>query len=146
MKQRSFFSKPKTDTVTPSAKPCSVKPCTLGPVNPRFTEPFAHKGKLSEEDVKVYERIQRSRLCILIWSKLYYDFNINLVSDDVFDRVGRELQHLQSQYPEISKIVAYAKEFEDWEGGTGFHLPLRDPWVCSKAQQILDIIDRRNVK
>ena len=117
MKQRSLFSKPKVEP--PVTKPIKNKPVARSEVknysgkNDRFTQPFLDKMKLKDpEEIKIYEDIQRHRLQLL-------------------------LVELQARYPEISKIVAYAEEFKDWDASTGFHLPLNDPWVCWKAQQVL---------
>lgn len=147
MKQRSLFSKP----VSESPKPVPKKPAPRSEsrksveTNPRFTQPLLEKQKLSNpEDIKVYELIFRRRLQLLIWSRLYYELDVSVVEDSEFNAKGRELAELQKTYPEISKMVAYAEEFEDWDGSTGYHLPLRDPWVCSKAEQILKIYNRRN--
>ena len=146
MKQRSLFSKPKSE----SPKPVTNKPVPRSEkkksveINPRFTQPFLEKSKLTNpDDIKVYELIQRRRLQLLIWSRLYYEMDVTVVSDHEFNVKGLELAELQKKYPEISKMVAYAEEFEDWDGSTGYHLPLRDPWVVSKANQILKIHDRR---
>ena len=147
MKQRSLFSKPKSE----SPKPVSNKPVPRSESKKKvetnwvFTQPFIEKSKLTDPDeIKVYELIQRRRLQLLVWSRLYYELDVSVVPDSEFNAKGRELAELQSKYPEISKMVAYAEEFEDWDGSTGYHLPLRDPWVCSKAAQILRIHDRRN--
>lgn len=147
MKQRSLFSKPQSESPKPVSKPVVTRSDKRKGVekNDRFTQPFLEKMKLTDpNDIKVYEDIQRHRLQLLVWSKMYYDMDISIVSDREFDKVGHELVKLQTDYPEISKIVAYAEEFADWDASTGFHLPLRDPWVCSKALQILRIKDRRN--
>ena len=148
MKQRSLFSKPKVEP--PKSKPVVSKQMSgseskvaVGKGD-RFAQPFLEKQKLKNpDDIAVYEDIQRHRLQILIWSKMYYHFAQPIVDDKVFDRVGYELVELQKNYPEISKIVAYAEEFEDWDASTGFHLPLDDPWVCWKAKQIINL-NRRN--
>lgn len=147
MKQRSLFSKPKSKDLPPKpvSKPAQSKPVTRptyknNPVekNERFTQPFLEKAKLTNpDDIEIYDKIQRNRLRILVWSRMYYRMSTQIVDDRVFDRVGAELVELQAKYPEISKIVAYAEEFEDWDASTGFHLPLDDPWVCHKANQIL---------
>lgn len=141
MKQRSLFSKPKQEPPKPKSVPKNFMNPPVGNVgekNDRFTQPFLEKMKLKNpDDVKVYEDIQRHRLQLLIWSKLYYDLDTIIVEDRVFDKVGKELVILQRDYPEISKMVAYYEEFKDWDASTGFHLPLQDPWVCWKAQQIL---------
>lgn len=146
MKQRSLFSKPKSESPKPEPKKQVTRSESKKNVenNPRFTQPFLEKSKLTNpDDIKVYEDIQRHRLQLLIWSRLYYEMDISIVTDQVFDRVGHELVDLQAKYPEISKKVAYAEEFEDWDASTGFHLPVRDPWVVFKAQQILKLNNRR---
>ena len=147
MKQRNLFSKP----VSSSPKPAPKKPVQTSETkrrvdtNPRFTQPFVEKSKLTEpEAIKIYELIQRRRLQLLVWSRLYYEMDESVVDDHTFNEKAQELADLQQKYPEISKIVAYAEEFEDWDGSTGYHLPLRDPWVCSKANQILRNHNRRN--
>ena len=141
MKQRSLFSKPKQEPPKPKSVPKNfMNPpvSEVGEKNDRFTQPFLEKMKLKNpDDIKVYEDIQRHRLQLLIWSKLYYDMDTSIVEDRVFDKVGKELVILQRDYPEISKMVAYYEEFKDWDASTGFHLPLKDPWVCWKAQQLL---------
>lgn len=147
MKQRNLFSKPKSDI--PKSKPMPEKTvvrsnCSKHFDNERFTQPFKAKAGLTKsEDIRIYEEIQRRRLQILVWSKLYYDMDTSVVSDSTFDQAGKELVRLQAEYPEISKIVAYADEFKDWSGNTGFNLPLQDPWVCFKAQQLIER-SRRN--
>ena len=142
MKQRSLFSKPKSDLPKPVQKQPEVRSESNRRVetNPRFTKPFLNKQKLTDlTDIKAYEEIQRRRLQILIWSKLYYDMDISIVTDAEFDKAGKELVNLQAEFPEISKIVAYAEEFSDWNASTGYYLPLKDPWVCWKAQQLLEM-------
>lgn len=74
---------------------------------------------------------------MLIHSCIYYVLGENLISDETFDCWAKELLNLQNEYPDISKEVIWADAFEDWNGCTGAFLPLRDPWVVSKAQQIL---------
>lgn len=142
MKQRSLFSKPRQEPPKPKFVPKnSINPSVseVFEKNERFTQPFLEKMKLKNpDDIKVYENIQRHRLQLLIWSKMYYDMDTSIVADRVFDKVGKELVILQRDYPEISKIVAYYEEFKDWDASTGFQLPLKDPWVCWKAQQLLE--------
>lgn len=145
MKQRTLLAKPK-------AKEKEIKPVPKDFMNPpvsevksnrvrkndRFTEPFLAKLSLKdEEDIRIYEAIQRKRLQILVWSRMYYILSYNMVSDYEFDKVGHELVDLQTKYPEISKIVAYYEEFADWDASTGFHLPLDDEWVVWKTNQLM---------
>lgn len=140
MKQRSLFSKPKLEPLKPKSKSENRQVCRTEDItNDEFTQPFIEKSRLKNpEDIKIYELIQRHRLRLLIWSKMYYDLDVSMVEDSVFDKIGKELVILQKDYPEISKIVAYYEAFKDWDASTGFRLPLKDPWVCSKALQILE--------
>lgn len=147
MKQRNLFAKPVSSSPKPDPKKSAPRSESRKKVdaNWMFSQPYVEKSKLTNpDDIRVYELIQRRRLQLLVWSRLYYELDASVVPDSTFNEKGRELADLQAKYPEISKMVIYAKEFEDWDGSTGYHLPLRDPWVCSKANQILRIHDRRN--
>lgn len=70
----------------------------------------------------LYCEIQRYRLNMIFHSQAYYTYSITFLSDAKFDEMARELVKLQAEYPDASKEVPYAKEFEDWDGTTGFHL------------------------
>lgn len=89
------------------------------------------------KDLEIAELIQQRRLQILVHSCIYYEFNSNIISDKQFDEWAKELVQLQKDYPEIASKVRYAKEFEGFEGNTGFDLPLKDDWVVSKALQFV---------
>lgn len=106
--------------------------------------PFIQPGQYTDEELPIAELIQRRRIQILIHSKLYYDMNINLITDRQFDEWGRELVQLQKDNPEIAKRICFAEAFKDWDASTGAFLPLQDPWVIRKAQQLLNI--NRNMK
>lgn len=76
---------------------------------------------------------------MLIHSCIYYELDNSVISDDVWQRWADELEQLQLKYPEHTKIGFFDFEFSDWTGATGNHLPLRDPWVISKARYILEL-------
>lgn len=146
MKQRSLFLKPKSEPPksTKSSKDVKSEINKCVETNCRFTQPFLEKEKLTNpDDIKIYELIQKRRLQILVWSRMYYELDTSVVTDREFDKAGHELVKLQHDYPHISKIVAYAEEFDGWDASTGFNLPLKDPWVCQKTEQILNL-NRRN--
>ena len=107
--------------------------------------PFIQEGQYTTEELPVAELIQRRRLQMLIHSKLYYDMNTNLIEDRQFDEWGRELVKLQRDNPDIAKRVCYAGAFKDWDASTGAFLPLQDPWVIRKAQQLLNIATKKGV-
>ena len=106
--------------------------------------PFIQVGQYIDEELPIAEIIQRRRIQMLIHSKLYYDMNTSLITDKQFDEWGRELVQLQKDYPNIAKRICYAEAFKDWDASTGAFLPLQDPWIIRKAQQLLTI--NRNMK
>lgn len=90
----------------------------------------------SGHELQIAELIQRRRLQLLVHSCLYYEMDINLVSDRQWDIWAKELVQLQEQYPSISENVIYHNAFKDWDASTGAFLPLQDPWVVRKAQML----------
>ena len=92
---------------------------------------------LTEE--KILDRIKQLRLSLLIHSVIYYRMFTNIISDYEFDMRAKELKKLQDEHPELSKRVPhYYKEFMDWNGCSGYDLPLGDPWACRKAKELLE--------
>lgn len=106
--------------------------------------PFIQVGQYIDEELPIAEIIQRRRIQMLIHSKLYYDMDTSLITDKQFDEWGRELVQLQKDNPEIAKRICFADAFKDWDASTGAFLPLQDPWIIRKAQQLLTI--NRNMK
>ena len=90
-----------------------------------------------DDEEKIKELIKRRRLQMLVHSCIYYELNDNIWSDDKWQACADELQKLQTDYPHLCKIDCWDKEFEDWDGATGTHLPLRHSWVYNKANEIL---------
>jgi len=103
------------------------------------------KRSRKQKDVKVLskrqELIRRRRAQMLIHSCLYYELNTNIVSDDTWQKWADELEQLQDKEKDLA-IGFYDSEFRDWTGATGNHLPHRDPWIKSKALQILKIHEK----
>ena len=140
MKQKSLFQKPKPKTVPQPLKKNPQENTYSTDKNNRFTQPFLEKRKLTNpDDIKAYEEIQRCRLNLLVWSRMYYELDITVVDDSKFDEVGKRLIQLQKDFPNISKIVAFYEAFKDWDGSTGFYLPIDDEWVIKKTEQIISI-------
>lgn len=79
---------------------------------------------------------------MLVHSCLYYDMDENLVDDHTWQKWADELTHLQEKYPEFCKINFFDREFSDWDGSTGHHLPLRHPYVRGKAEQLLKLQEK----
>tara|TARA_E500000318_G_scaffold4934_3_gene5067 strand:- start:298 stop:585 length:288 start_codon:yes stop_codon:yes gene_type:complete len=91
----------------------------------------------------VKEKIRQRRSQMLVHSCLYYKMDKPIVDDDTWQKWANELAELQKENPDDCKINFYDKEFKDWTGDTGFHLPLYDRKVIMKAQQILNIHNER---
>lgn len=87
----------------------------------------------------VSEKIQQRRLQILIHSCLYYELDSSIVSDATWNRWAKELIQLQKDNPEISKQVKYYNDFKDFDGSTGFNLPIKNSWVIGTAKYLLKL-------
>lgn len=95
------------------------------------------------DDVAVAELIHRRRRQILIHSVLYYRMDVNLIPDAVYDAWSQELVKLQTDYPKISQKVKYLrKTFKDFEGFTGFDLPLLDARANFVAKELIAYSER----
>jgi len=92
----------------------------------RFPNPETEIGKL----------IKRRRLQVLVHSCIYYELDDQIVEDCVFDDWAKELESLMKDYPnEYSDRFDYA--FDEWDSSSGYDLPHRDPWIYSKAKQLV---------
>lgn len=98
----------------------------------------------SGEELKIAEKIQQRRLQMLVHSCIYYELNKNSISDRDWDRYARELVKLQNDYPHIADKVIWADAFKDFDGTTGFNLPLKDEWVMMKAMKICGQPKKKN--
>ena len=144
--QRTLFSKPNKERNKNTIKVKQKKLFDTKPnkenkaVKTQFRRAYAQYYGWNKYDAEIYELIQQRRLQLLVHSRIYYVLNNNIRSDKQFDSFARELVQLQKDYPKISKDVIFYDAFKDWDGTTGFDLPLNDPWVVQKANQLL----RRN--
>ena len=91
--------------------------------------------------MSILAKINRRRKQILVHSCIYYRFNENLITDFQYDAWGRELAKLQIDYPNESKQADYYEAFKDYtpECVSGFNLPIHDPNIVNKAEQLLQI-------
>lgn len=97
---------------------------------------FVEERPVTYDDA-VAEKIQRRRYQILVHSLLYYELDINLVSDAQWAEWGKDLAQLQTTYPDIASRVIFAQAFKGFDGSTGFHLPFRDAQVVNIAYRLL---------
>lgn len=81
------------------------------------------------------EKIKQRRSQMLIHSCLYYHMYESVVSDHQWQAWANELRDLQNLFGR--EIGFFDEAFAGWDGSTGFHLPLRDPYVMSRAERLL---------
>lgn len=103
---------------------------------------FFDEPEQSKDDIK--SLIRRRRAQMLIHSCIYYELDDCIVSDHKWQTWADELQKLQETNPDCCSIGFYDREFKDWTGATGNHLPHRDPWVFAKSRYILEIHRKLN--
>jgi len=96
-----------------------------------------HRWRTSLYKQTIKEKIRQRRAQMLVHSYIYYEMNDNIVDDYTWQRWANELRDLQKENPDDCNINFYDEAFKDWNGDTGAMLPLRDPWVVSKAEKIL---------
>lgn len=92
---------------------------------------------------QIAELIQRRRLQLLVHSCIYYAYNENLVTDDIWAKWALELEKLQAQYPEIANKVKWAEAFKSFDHSTGYNLPFDENGIRSKAIQLLRYSEKR---
>lgn len=97
---------------------------------------FIKQGDFEGEKLVIAEKIQRLRLQLLVHSRMYYELNINIISDLEFDKLGKQLIELQTKYFEVANKIVFAEAFKDWDGNTGAFLPLKDKWVIDKCNKL----------
>lgn len=87
----------------------------------------------------IAQRIRQRRQQLAVHSYLYYQLDSPIVSDDTWQRWANELVQLQRDFD--GRVLFYDREFFDWDGSTGMHLP-KDAWIAKKAAQVLELHER----
>lgn len=82
----------------------------------------------------IEQRIRQRRQQLAVHSYLYYQLDSPIVSDATWQRWADELVQLQRDFD--GRVPFYDREFFDWDGSTGMHLP-KDDWIASLAAQLL---------
>lgn len=76
---------------------------------------------MSDQEIK--DLIKRRRGQMIVHSYLYYAMDNSIISDDTWQAWADELTELQTKHPKLCKLDYYDKNFKDWDGSTGMHLP-----------------------
>lgn len=97
-----------------------------------------------DDEVVIKSKIRQRRSQMLVHSCAYYEFDTSLVDDDTWQKWANELSELQDKYPQFCHINFFDKEFQNWTGDTGYHLPLRDTYVYNKTMYIMKIWDKHD--
>lgn len=63
---------------------------------------------------------------MLVHSYLYYEMNVNIVSDAKWSQWAMELVQLQKEHPQEASQVEFAELFKDWDGSSGAFLTYDD--------------------
>ncbi len=88
-------------------------------------------------DNEIAAKIQQRRYQVLVHSLLYYDLDVNLVSDYKWQDWAQELVTLQNNNPEIAEQVIFADAFRGFDGSTGIGLPYTDEQIVRIASRLL---------
>lgn len=88
-------------------------------------------------DNEVAALIQRRRYQILVHSLIYYELDMNFVSDAQWAEWGAQLVELQKEHPKESASVIFFESFKDFDGSTGYDLPFRDEQIVNIVYRLL---------
>lgn len=89
---------------------------------------------LNKEILSLINRRERQ---LLVHSFLYYQLNENIISDHTFDLWSKEMVRLREEHPREFRLSAYAKDFEDFDGSSGYNLPYSYPNIQSTGYKLL---------
>jgi NAD-dependent DNA ligase len=74
----------------------------------------------SRRDFTTQEKIELLQRWILVHSYLYYELDLSVVSDHMYDRNSQQLHMFKINYPTDWKNARYTYAMVDFDGSTGF--------------------------
>lgn len=98
---------------------------------------------MDEQSIK--ELMERRRRQIIVHSCIYYEHGKSLITDQQFDKWAYELADLQNKYPDIAKYGDWAFDFSNFDGTTGFDLPIRGAWCVMKSEQLMRYAEKKGL-
>jgi hypothetical protein len=84
----------------------------------------------------IQEKIKQRRRQMLVHSYLYYEKDVNIVSDAQWSKWAMELVELQKKYPKESAEVEEWSQFRNWDGNSGAGLKFSEN-IKSVAERLL---------
>jgi hypothetical protein len=87
----------------------------------------------------ILELINRKERQILVHSYIYYEKNDNIWTDFKYDEVSKELATLIEEHPTVAKQAYWFHYFKEWDGSSGYDLPMDDPWVRTVGERVYRI-------
>jgi hypothetical protein len=81
---------------------------------------------------------------MLVHSYLYYEKDVNIISDAVWSKWAKELAELQEKYPKESAEVEFADQFKDWDGNSGADLVYTEA-IKQTAERLYSLKDKKYV-
>lgn len=97
-------------------------------------------------DESMLELMNRRERQILVHSCIYYIYNENIISDELWMKWAKELEGMIRDYPDIFDKSCLKTEFSDFDHSTGFNLNMRQPWVMGLAERLLSRRDKSKSK
>ena len=79
---------------------------------------------------------------MLVHSYLYYEKDVNIISDAKWSQWAMELVQLQKDNPKVSNEVEYADLFKDWDGSSGAFLKYDDA-IKATAERLYALKDKK---
>ena len=94
---------------------------------------------------EISELMQRRRRQILVNSCIYYRFGKSIITDKQFDKWAYELADLQKEHPELARQGEFCDSFENWDGTTGYQLPMWGNWCERQALRLVEYAEKKGL-
>lgn len=93
----------------------------------------------------ILKLIEYRRKQILVNSCIYYIYGQSIISDQQFDKLARDLVKLNKENPEFVNKGEFWEGFIDFDGTTGYYLPLTSGWVDRQARRLIAYAERKRL-
>ena len=94
----------------------------------------------------ILEKINQRERQLLVHCCLYYGMNVNIISDDTYDKFSFDLADLIKEHPNAFKKSVYYYEFRNFDPSTGLGLNYKKPEIIKVAHRLKNIMKRKQLK